>query len=146
MVDSLKPPLDDLTQQLNKIIETSLQTGIVDISSAFGSALVTGDFSSIAKSFSNSIGGFMQEIGRALLATGIGLEAFKNSIKSLNGPLAIVAGVGLIAAGAAFKAIASKELPSFSTGGVVMGPTLAMVGDNPGGIEYMIPKESNGSY
>lgn len=141
MVDSFKPPLDQLTQELNKIIETSIENGVVDIASAFGNALITGDFSNIAKSFANGIGGFMQEIGRALVATGIGLEAFKNSLKSLNGPLAIVAGVGLIAAGAAFKAIASKGLPSFATGGVVNGPTLAMVGDNPSGVEYMIPKE-----
>lgn len=34
-----------------------------------------------------------------------------------------------------------NAIPSFSKGGMVNGPTLAMVGDNPSGKEYMLPQE-----
>jgi len=46
-----------------------------------------------------------------------------------------------MAAGGLAAAAFNSIIPSFSEGGMVSGPTLAMVGDNPSGIEYMIPKE-----
>lgn len=42
--------------------------------------------------------------GEIVLAGGLAIEAFKESLESLNGPAAIAAGAGLIAAGAAVKA------------------------------------------
>lgn len=33
------------------------------------------------------------------------------------------------------------KIPRLATGGVTSGPTLALIGDNPSGVEYVIPKE-----
>lgn len=43
------------------------------------------------------------QLGEMLISTGLGIEAFKNSLKSLNGAVAIAAGVALIALGAAMS-------------------------------------------
>ena len=34
-----------------------------------------------------------------------------------------------------------SEVPSFASGGVTSGPLLARVGDNAGGVEYMVPSQ-----
>lgn len=151
--DSFRPILNELTKELNKIIETSLEGLVFNVSDAVGKSLMTGDFGGIFKAFGDSIGNFLQEMGKALIATGIGLEAFKKSLQSFNGIGAVIAGGALVAAGAAFKAIVGSGVPAFATGGTVSGPTLAMVGDNPSGVEHIIPQEvldrlggGNGAY
>lgn len=141
LTDQFRPILDDLTKQLNKTIEEALEGLTFNVADALGSALVTGDFANVAKAFASSIGSFMQSTGRALIEQGIALEAFKNALKSLSGVQAIAAGVALVAAGAAFKATVSKGIPAFATGGITNGPMLALVGDNPGGREAIVPSQ-----
>lgn len=141
LADSFKPMLNELTKELNKIIESALEGLVFNVSDAVGKSLITGDFSGIFKAFGDTIGNFLQEMGKALIATGIGLEAFKKSLQSFNGIGAVIAGGALVAAGAAFKAIVGSGVPAFATGGTVSGPTLAMVGDNPSGVEHIIPQE-----
>lgn len=80
------------------------------------------------------------------------LNTIKNVIsgylaKAVAGQISALAGAGplgvaLAAAGAgAVKTLFNTMVPSFAEGGMVTGPTLAMVGDNPSGKEYMIPEE-----
>ena len=61
----------------------------------------------------------MTSLGEMLLAEGLAIEAFKESLKSLNGAVAIAAGLGLIALGAALSAgirsLASKGSGSATT-------------------------------
>lgn len=122
-----RPQVNKFTANLNDLIQTSIEGGIGSISEALGNALVTGDIGSVLKAFVDSIAGFMQKLGVSLIATGVGLEAFKSSLESLNGTTAILAGAGLIVAAGAFRAIAAN---SFSTGGTAYGPQLAWIGDN----------------
>lgn len=136
-----KPQVDKFTASLNDLIQTSIETGIGSISEALGNALVTGDFKSFIGSFVNAIAGFMQKLGASLIATGVALEAFKKSLQSLQGFAAIAAGAGLILAAGAFRAIASGGIGSFATGGQAIGPQLAVIGDNPGRREAIIPSE-----
>lgn len=49
------------------------------------------------------------------------------------------------AAGVAAGALFDRIIPSFAEGGMVTGPTLALVGDNPSGKEAIIPWEKMGS-
>jgi len=39
-----------------------------------------------------------------------------------------------------FNRLAEVTVPAFAQGGFVTGPTLAMIGDNPGGREYVVPE------
>lgn len=60
-------------------------------------------------------------LGEMLLATGLGITAFKESLKTLQGPVAIAAGLGLIALGSAMasgiRALGGASSASASAGG-----------------------------
>jgi hypothetical protein len=73
----------------------------------------------------------------AAIAKGIAGQV-SSALESIPFPFGLIA-AGL--AGGAAAAIFQNIIPSFAEGGVVTGPTLAMVGDNPSGREAMIPSE-----
>jgi hypothetical protein len=61
-------------------------------------------------------------LGKSLIAVGIASEAFKKAL--LQGPLAIAAGIALVALGTVFKSIMTKGpsgTPAFADGGIVGG-------------------------
>ena len=91
------------------------------------------------------------ELGTLAIGYGIAIESIKKALKSLKGPLAIAAGVVLVGLGAGLQAAVSKSgkdagVPAFAQGGLVTGPTLAMVGDNASGKEAIIPFERMGEF
>lgn len=136
--DAFRPQLNVFTKSINDIVANNLVSGIASISEAIGEAVATGNVSGVLKAFVGSIANFLSELGATLIATGVGIEAFKKSLNSLQGIPAIVAGAGLIAAAGAFRAVAS----SFATGGTAFGGTsggqLAWVGDNPERKEHIL--------
>lgn len=145
LVDSFN--FDGLRLELERGINDALQNlslqGIQSIGDAIGSAIVGsgGGIQSAIKSFLTLLGGFFQQVGIQMITYSKVLQGLQIAIKSLNPYVAAIAGGLAIVAGGALKAYASN-LPSFATGGgVVGGPTLAMIGDNPGREEYVIPSE-----
>lgn len=130
LTDTFAPQINELTKEINEITEHAIQNGIVDIFASFGEALATGDTSSILKAFANGIGNYLGNLGKVLIATGLGIEAFKKSLKSLQGIPAIIAGGVMIATAGIFKGLASGGIGSFATGGTANGSQLAVVGDN----------------
>lgn len=124
------------------LLEAGIENGIDAVSQGIGKALSGGGVSSVFDGFINAIANFGESLGKQLIATGVSIEAFKTSLSSLQGFGAIAAGAALIAASAAFRSLAKGGVPSFATGGgIVGGPQLAMIGDNPGREEYVIPSE-----
>jgi hypothetical protein len=72
-------------------------------------------------------------------------------LKTLDGPIAIAAGIALIALGAGLKGAIAKRaeasgIPALREGGMTTGPTLAMIGDNPSGREAIVPFEKMGQF
>lgn len=67
----------------------------------------------LAESLLSSMGAFMKQWGAQLILVGLGAEALKVSLQSLNGVAAIVAGVALYAAGS----VASNMAKNFSSSG-----------------------------
>jgi hypothetical protein len=61
------------------------------------------DAKQVLASLLQPFGDTMISLGEMLLAEGLGIEAFKESLKSLNGGVAIAAGLGLIALGSALS-------------------------------------------
>lgn len=145
LVDSFN--FDALRLNLERGINDALQnlslSGIQSIGDAIGGAITGsgGGIQDAIKGFLTLLGGFFQQVGIQLLTYSKVLTGLQIAIKSLNPYVAAIAGGLAIIAGGALKAYASN-LPSFATGGgVVGGPTLAMIGDNPGREEYVIPSE-----
>ncbi|WP_247237764.1 tape measure protein [Telluribacter sp. SYSU D00476] len=89
----------------------------------------------LPRMFGSILGDLATQIGKSMIAFGTAGKALQSIIKD---PItAVVAGVGLVALGAALKAnvqqsINSKmNVPAFAEGGMVGSEMLARVGDNP---------------
>jgi len=136
----LKLRLTDLVNYLNSSLQqAALDAGVALTEGIVNAASGKGIQSAMA-GFANIFGGYLTNLGKQLIIYSGILDAIKVSIQSLNPGVAVAAGIAAIAAGQALKNYASK-VPSFATGGLVTEPTLAMVGDNPGKKEAIIPSE-----
>jgi len=103
----------------------------------FGESLVSGKFD--VKAFASMVletfASMAEQLGTIAISVGFAIEGIKKALQSLQGPVAIAAGVALLAlAGVARGAVAkladSGEAPKLARGGLAYGPSLAMVGDN----------------
>ncbi len=141
--ESLKQLKQSFTS-INEEISISMQ----DIASTIGNGVAAaisaassgGDIGrALGASLLNSMGQFLTQFGTQILLVGIGAEALKLSLKSLNGVAAIVAGTAMIAAGGAAMAIASN----FASGG---GSSSGFSTPSGGGGGYMMPQMSNTAF
>lgn len=119
-----------LNKSIGTIIESSVEDVLVGLGEGIGN-LISGTNFDPLKLLLNVLGNMLQQLGKALMAYAVSLEAVKTALKSMNPWLAGVAGVAAIAAGTALINLANKPV-KLATGGLAYGPTLAVVGDNPG--------------
>lgn len=96
--------------------------------------LFTGQEIKPLASFLEMIGNLLKQLGKALITYGGLIEAFR---KTFSNPwVSIAVGAAAIAAGAAFTALAKRPFAQntvkLANGGLAYGPTMAVVGDNPG--------------
>lgn len=134
----LKARLQDLVSSINNSIQGLALDGFTSaIESVFSKG---GGIESAIKTFASLFGGYLQSLGKQAIVYSKVLEGLKIAISHFNPAAAFIAGTAAIIAGGALKAYASK-VPSFATGGVVTEPTLAMIGDNPGRKEAIVPSE-----
>lgn len=110
-------------------ISNMLAGGLSNLASGFGEALASGDGLEIFKNLLNSLMGMLQQFGSALIAAGVASQAFKSLFA--NPVLGIVAGAALVTAASAAKA-ALQNATAFADGGIVSAPTLALVGEYSG--------------
>jgi hypothetical protein len=146
-----------INKQLSEDINSSLENLQLDLSGslgetigeAFATAIEGGDISeglkNAAKAMLGILGTTMQQIGRQVIAAAIKIQVLKKTLEQwaiANPGLAIIAGIGLVAAGAALKNF-SFQGPKFAKGGIVTGPTIGMMGE--AGKEAIIPLNKLGS-
>ena len=113
----------EITIDLNQYIADA----VVSMSDAISNALVNGDnvLKAIGSSLLGTLGKVMVDLGKMTLMAGVGIEAVKKALTSLNGVAAIAAGAELIAIGSLFSAGASKLGRSMgSAGGYASSPTM----------------------
>lgn len=82
------------------------------------------------------MGDFITQFGKTLIEAAT-LRIIAEKTLLANPYAALAAGIGAVIIGQTLK----NFTPSFATGGTVFGPTLAMIGDNPGREEHIIPSE-----
>jgi len=89
-----------------------------------------------------SFAGLLSTLGQILVEYGAGLLALQMATISLNPYVALAAGAALLAIGAGVKAklqaASESNIPMMAEGGIVTGPTLAMIGEGRGP-EAVIP-------
>lgn len=125
--------IEGIVSQLNRTIANVQVDAFASIGEAIGAALTGGDMQSIFGGFISILANGLKEIGKAIIAYGIASDALKKAIK--NPYVAIAAGIGLVAAGAALQSTLSQR--KFAQGGVVTGPTNALIGE--AGPEVVFP-------
>lgn len=122
--DSIKE-LEITGEQISGILTGSIQS----FAQNFGEALASGNGIEVFKSLLISVMDMLQQFGSALIAAGVATESFKSLFAN---PIAgIIAGTALIATAAAAKA-ALQNATAFANGGIVSGPTYALVGEYSG--------------
>jgi len=109
--------------QINSGIINSMQSvakAVTDALAQMIEAWVKGedDWSKLGSGLLAAVGGFMKELGAAMIAIGVLGEAFDNAIKSMQWYVALAAGVALVAAGAVLTGIAQKGV-EMAEGGIV---------------------------
>ena len=132
MLESLK----ELNAGMNDIIQNGISNTFADLANVIGTGLATGAniMQSLGGVLLGGFGGILQELGKLLIKTGVGILAAKIALQSMNPYLAIAGGIALVAAGAAFSS-GSKSIGnsigggsgggggSVSTGASVSSPT-----------------------
>lgn len=123
--ERIKEQQDILAQDLdafNVNLKSAVEQGIVDISAAIAAGI--GEMSvgvttpeDFGRNILRVVGNFLQQLGGMFLVYGVNMALMNKAISMgpFGAPLAIAAGLGLIAAGAAISGLASKGLSGSST-------------------------------
>jgi len=126
---------ETLSAGINSVINTMVFDTVVGMAE-IGGAILAGEAS--FKDFGNfalgQLASLFHQLGVLFLEYGIAAEALKVSLSMgpIGGPLAIGAGIALIAAAGAINAkmaAAAEGVPALAEGGIVTGPTLALIGE-----------------
>lgn len=135
---------EDFNSNVNQIIQGVPLDAFASLGEAIGNALGGGDVSNAFQAFGNVIAAGLQAIGKQLLVVGGLAKLTKEALANLftNPGLALAAGVGLIAAGAALKASLASGVKARALGGPVSGGEPYLVGER--GPELFVPSVSGG--
>jgi len=121
----------------NVMHRTSVDTiaGMAEIAGA----MVMGEasFADLGKFLLGQFAGLLDQLGRMFIQYGISVEAFVKALAlgptPMGAALAVGAGIAMVAAAGAIRASMSKaaggDIPAMAEGGIVTGPTLALIGE-----------------
>lgn len=129
-----------LVDSINSAVKGAASSGLASIGDSIGKALATGKnpIAEAGKAIVGSIGDLIQQIGKALIQYGLVMEGLQKVVQAgfaLPGIAAIAIGVGAVAVGALLKNAFKQK--AFAAGGVVTGPTNALIGER--GPEAVFP-------
>lgn len=130
--EQLKARLTAMADDVKKAtvdIGNMIGGAIASFADSLGRAVTSGDGLEALKTMLSTVMDMLSQFGQALLAAGAASIALKSV--AFSGIGAIVAGGALVAATAAAKA-ALQNATAFADGGIVSGPTYALVGEYAG--------------
>jgi hypothetical protein len=141
-MDGLVDPMENLTNQLNIIINDTLKKLASSLGENIGKMLSQGGgISDVINSFLGILADGLIQVGQLAIATGFAIEGIKKALESLNPYVAVAAGIALVALGTYVKGRLTESSKSmsgggkataFANGGIVSGPTMGLIGEYPG--------------
>lgn len=122
--------------KINNEVAAIIQGSFADAAIALGEGignLISGEAFNPLQDFLKILGNTLQQLGAALISYAATMEAVKKALATAFATpwVALAAGIAATAAGVALVNLAKKPV-KLATGGLAYGPTLAVVGDNPG--------------
>lgn len=138
----------ELAAAVTSAIKNTVESGLKTFGETLGESFSSGNpLEKVLQSIGNTLGEGLKAIGQALIKVGVEKLAIDKAIKALNiSPgLAIIAGVAAIALGTALESSLNKtSQKAFATGGIVTGPTNALIGE--AGPEVVFPLDRLNSF
>jgi hypothetical protein len=122
-IKSKQEKIAEAAQEFTNALRNMFTDAVVALSEAMGQLLTaTGNEGPmILNQFLQTLLGFARQFGAFLIAVGIGIEAFKESLKSLNPVVAIAAGIALVALSSAGIAALQKQAKGMGGQGMAAG-------------------------
>lgn len=122
----------EANQHIAGVLTNSFANMATALGEGIGELVSGGEFKPL-QAFLRLLGETLKQLGSALIAYAVTMEAVQEALKNVfkNPWITLAAGVAAIAAGTALAKVAQKPI-KLATGGLAYGPTLAVVGDNPG--------------
>lgn len=121
---------DKVTQAVNRMAIDTI-VGMADIAGAM--AVGEASFADMGKFIIGQFATILSQLGQMFIEYGVALMGFQAASISMNPALAIAAGAALVAVAGGIKAHMSKMgeggIPALAEGGIVTGPTLALIGE-----------------
>lgn len=128
----LKAELTSFNEGLRNILDGVLNDAIVAFGNFLGDSVLgkkaTGRL--FLADLLGVIASGLEQLGKLAIAAGVAVEGIKKALQSLNPIAAIAGGAALIALSRIVKSKAAS-LTAFADGGIVYGPTPALVGEYP---------------
>ena len=125
----------ELSEAISKLMQDMAISTIIGMSEIVG-AIAVGEasFKDLGNFVIGQFATMLSELGKLFIEYGVGLLAFQAATISMNPALAIAAGAALVALGSGIKSHMSKMaegggVPALAEGGIVTGPTLALIGE-----------------
>ena len=132
VADSVKNMADDI----NGAISAGVASMITGVAEMVGTAIgAQKPIENMGAFLGNALGQMAINLGTYAIAHGTVIEAIKKSLIDLGGVKTVLAGIALVALGAGIKGHISRSasdagIPALAEGGLIYGPSLALVGDN----------------
>ena len=120
--------MQGVVKEMNEALNSAIQGAFIILGEELGDLITGEEFNPIQRML-ELLGKLLKDLGTALITYAGLIEAFKNTFK--NPYVAIAVGVAAVAAGQVFMNLAKKPI-KLAQGGLAYGPTMAVVGDNPG--------------
>jgi len=124
-----------LNERMSQVINAMVFDTVVGMAE-IGGAILAGEasFKDLGRFALGQLASLFHQLGVLFLEYGIAVEGLKVALSMgpIGGPLAIGAGLALIAAAGAINAkmaAAAEGVPALAEGGIVTGPTLALIGE-----------------
>lgn len=136
--DGYVQDFENFQKHMGYMLKSGLGDALGEFFVNLGSGGGFGDsFKGMMGNLTTTLGGLLMDFGKKALLAEKAIQVIKASFGS--GPWGALAAIAL---GGVIKGVGqSMKAPKFAQGGIVKGPGLATVGDNPGKFEAIIPIE-----
>lgn len=129
--------LQETALRFSEQMATTVRDGVASFATGFAeslAAVATGS-ATVGQAFAgllDTLLGVLERVGRLAIETGVALLGIQTALKTLNPFAAIAAGAALIAVTRIIRSGLKDAAQPFADGGLVTGPTFALVGEGPG--------------